>query len=274
MLEYPETKTIAGQLNQSVKGKEISSVVADTGSHRFAFFSEGVDYEEALLHKVVKEACAYGGLVQLEVGDNHLYFGDGANIRYYDNKQDISGKPLLLLGFSDGSYLAVSIQMYGRISLYRPDTELTFYDEVAIVKPAVDDKGFSEAYFQQLLNESDPKLSAKAFLATEQRIPGLGNGTLQDILWTVGVHPKTKLLQLDDKKQKALYQAVKDVISAMVKAGGRDTEKDLYGNYGGYQTILSKNTVGKPCPRCQSIIERKAYLGGNIYYCPDCQRER
>lgn|GEM_PF-2077218 len=30
----------------------------------------------------------------------------------------------------------------------------------------------------------------KAFLATEQRIPGLGNGVLQDILWTARIHPK------------------------------------------------------------------------------------
>jgi formamidopyrimidine-DNA glycosylase len=35
-----------------------------------------------------------------------------------------------------------------------------------------------------------------------------------------------------------------------------------YGNKGGYVTILIKNTVGKPCPRCGTLIEKTAYMGG------------
>ncbi|MCQ4762422.1 hypothetical protein NE555_17590, partial [Alistipes onderdonkii] len=36
--------------------------------------------------------------------------------------------------------------------------------------------GFDAAYFDRLVAGAKPNLSAKAFLATEQRIPGLGNG--------------------------------------------------------------------------------------------------
>ena len=58
----------------------------------------------------------------------------------------------------------------------------------------------------------------------------------------------------------------------MAVQGGRDTEKDLFGNAGGYKTILSKNTVNEPCPKCNTEIRKEAYLGGSIYYCPCCQR--
>ena len=58
----------------------------------------------------------------------------------------------------------------------------------------------------------------------------------------------------------------------MAAEGGRDTEKDLYGENGGYHTILSKNTVGKPCPVCGSFIKKESYLGGSIYICESCQR--
>jgi formamidopyrimidine-DNA glycosylase len=51
----------------------------------------------------------------------------------------------------------------------------------------------------------------------------------------------------------------------------RATEADLYGRPEGYRTMLSRNTVGKPCPVCGKIIIREAYLGGSIYYCPRCQ---
>ncbi|NLG52254.1 MAG: endonuclease VIII, partial [Chloroflexi bacterium] len=128
------------------------------------------------------------------------------------------------------------------------------------------------AYFDSLFNENTAKLSAKAFLATEQRIPGLGNGVLQDILWTARIHPKRKMADLSSAEIDAMYAAVKSVLRAMADRGGRDVEKDLFGQPGGYTTILSKNTVGTPCPVCGEGIQKEPYLGGAIYYCLGCQK--
>jgi formamidopyrimidine-DNA glycosylase len=123
----------------------------------------------------------------------------------------------------------------------------------------------------QLIKNAKQTLSAKAFLATEQRIPGLGNGSLQDILFHVGIHPKRKLNSLSSKEKDKLYQSVKQTIRDMVIKGGRDTEKDLFGQCGGYKTTLSNKTYKEPCPQCGSEIIRQAYLGGNVYFCPKCQ---
>ncbi len=83
------------------------------------------------------------------------------------------------------------------------------------------------------------KLSLKAFLATEQRIPGLGNGVLQDILYNARLHPKKKLGALSDGEFAALFSSVKNTLAEMTRNGGRDTEKDLFGSTGGYVTKLS-----------------------------------
>ena len=69
-------------------------------------------------------------------------------------------------------------------------------------------------------------------------------------------------------------QLLKSTLEEMTRRGGRDTEKDLYGALGNYRTILSKNTYHAPCPICGERIQKEAYLGGSIYYCPHCQRER
>ena len=114
-------------------------------------------------------------------------------------------------------------------------------------------------------------MSAKAFLATEQRIPGLGNGVLQDILFDARIHPKTKIKDLSSGETERMYQSVKSVLVEMTRLGGRDTEKDIFGRPGGYHTVLSRITLERPCPVCGGILERKAFLGGNIYYCPICQ---
>jgi len=53
--------------------------------------------------------------------------------------------------------------------------------------------------------------------------------------------------------------------------GGRDTEKDLYGNTGGYATKMSKNALTAGCPMCGGTVTKEAYLGGSVYYCSHCQ---
>ena len=78
-------------------------------------------------------------------------------------------------------------------------------------------------------------MSVKAFLVTEQRIPGLGNGVLQDILFNAGVSPKRKMSSVDGKDMENLLEAMKSTLGAMLENGGRDTEKDLFGNKGRYR---------------------------------------
>ncbi|TLN02797.1 endonuclease VIII, partial [bacterium] len=113
--------------------------------------------------------------------------------------------------------------------------------------------------------------SLKAFLATEQRIPGLGNGVLQDILFNARLHPKKKLGTTDARQRETLFDTVVTTLHEMTASGGRDTERDLFGNPGGYATKMSKFTAGNPCAECGSTIVKEAYLGGSVYYCPGCQ---
>jgi len=120
--------------------------------------------------------------------------------------------------------------------------------------------------------EEVQKLSAKAFLATEQRIPGLGNGVLQDILYAAKIHPKRQIGTLTDAEKETLLQSVKSTLKEMTLQGGRDTTKDLFGRPGGYSTRLSQATLEKPCPVCGGTIVKQAYMGGSIYFCEGCQK--
>jgi formamidopyrimidine-DNA glycosylase len=130
---------------------------------------------------------------------------------------------------------------------------------------------FDEAYFDTLWSDTKQSLSAKAFLATDQRIPGLGNGVLQDILFNARIHPKRKLESMGENEKEAMFNSVKTTLAAMKDGGGRDTEKDLFNCQGKYMTILSKNTFQSPCPVCGGVLTRQAFLGGNIYFCGICQ---
>ncbi len=177
----------------------------------------------------------------------------------------------LHLTFDDGSSIICSTQMYGGIWIFPEGQADNKNYTAAKEKPAILSDAFNRAYFETLLTEAKPNLSAKAFLATKQRIPGLGNGVLQDILYKSSLHPKTKIGSLSDSQRDKLFDCVKQTISEMAKSGGRDTEKDLFGHSGGYKTIMSSRNLMHPCPSCGGQITRQAYLGGNVYFCSNCQ---
>jgi formamidopyrimidine-DNA glycosylase len=127
---------------------------------------------------------------------------------------------------------------------------------------------FSFEYFMSKANE---KLSLKAFLATEQRFPGVGNGVIQDVLFKAGLHPKTKIKDCDEAKLRLLYEKLVSGIREMVALGGRNNEKDLFGMPGGYEVLMTSAQLKNPCRNCSGNIVKENYMGGSIYFCPHCQ---
>lgn len=273
MIEMPEAHVLAQQLAATVMGTTLASVVAGQSPHRFAFFTgDPASYPALLTGRTVTEAVAHGGLVELGFGDRRLLFGDGVNVRYHDAGTRPSDRHQLLLVFTDGSALTATVSMYGQLSCITGDFDNPYY-RAARDKPSPLGDRFDAAYFDRLLSEPGArKLSFKAFLATEQRIPGLGNGVLQDILWTSRLHPRGKVATLDADARHRLFTTVTGLLRTMTQAGGRDTESDLFGRPGRYPTVMSRRHLGEPCPRCGDPIVKQAYLGGSVYLCEGCQR--
>lgn len=272
MLEIPEATVISNQINNTVKSELIHSVEVGHSPHKFVWFhGDGSDYASLMTGKKVEIATSRGGMVEILLDGATLVFGDGINLRFHANGESRPEKHQLLLEFEDGTALSASAAMYGGILCTPTGANDNPYYLIAIKKPSPLSELFSLDYFLRLFNPESEKMSLKAFLATEQRIPGLGNGVLQDILYNAGMHPKTKVSSLGDKERGILFEVVQSTLHEMTRLGGRDTERDLFGNPGGYSTKLSKNTAGKECPRCGQIIRKEAYMGGSIYFCPGCQ---
>lgn len=274
MLELPESQVMASNIHASVVGKRIESVLSNATPHVFAFYhGDPAGYHNLLAGKMIGQAQAFGGQVEISADDACLVINDGINMRLYPNGVKRPDKHQLLLELSDGSALVCTVQMYGGMQAFTKGTYNNPYYLIAKTKPSPLDNSFDETYFYKLMDDSKQTLSAKSFLATEQRIPGLGNGVLQDILFNARIHPKTKLSAISKEIKNRLFVSVKETLREMTAKGGRNTEKDLFGKTGGYACILSKNTLDTPCPICGDTILRQAYLGGTIYFCPTCQPE-
>ncbi|MEW6142386.1 MAG: endonuclease VIII [Chloroflexota bacterium] len=274
MIELPEALNIAGQINDTIYRKRIGSVTAAHTPHKLVwYYGEPAKYSGLLVGKTIGKATAYGGMVEIKAGNANILFGEGVGIRFHSKNAPRPPKHQLLIEFEDRSAISASTQMYGGLGCFLEGKLDNPYYKAAREKPSPLSPAFDKAYFDHIIHsEYAQKSSLKALLATKQRIPGLGNGVLQDILFNAKMHPKKKVNTLSAKDKEVLFSSVKATLSTMAARGGRDTELDLFGHPGGYKTILCKNTVNKPCPACGTMIKKEAYMGGSIYYCENCQR--
>ena len=273
MIEIPESLVMAGQLNQVLEGRTVTGVVPWQSPHKLAFiYKDPQDYVGLFKDKAFKSAEGFGSWVEMVFGDHIFAVSEGTTLLHTGEAGRLPKKHQMVLTFDDGSFLCAYVKMYGAlVGAERGEYDNKYY-LVAREKPAVLSKQFTPAYFRSLIeDEGVQNLSLKAFLATEQRIPGLGNGVLQDILFRAGLHPREKVKDTSPDQREFLFENLVSTLKEMTDLGGRDTEKDLFGEAGGYRTRMSKHTVGRPCGVCQTSIVKAAYMGGSVYFCPTCQ---
>lgn len=292
-MSLAENQVISNQLQNTVVGKKIVKTIANQNPHsfvwfatepRYAFAAKEISHKQAELYdglltgKVIQDSDvnfgSYGTYNFLYVGDRALMFG--IPTRYYAAGEKLPKRHQLLLTFDDGSAMALCGSLGGAIYFFRVNGQGLAIDYPPPVFPSVLSDDFSESFFLDFIKNTDlsklqPAKSVKCFLATKNRIPGLDNAILHEILWEARVNPKSVMAALGEDEYKRLYAAIKKVFPAVIAAGGRDTEKDIFGNFGGYITKAGKKMLGKPCGRCGELIVKEAYMGGAVYYCPKCQ---
>lgn len=272
MIEIGESYSLAKQLNKVLNGKRIVRVITASTPHKFTFYygDPGL-YEGKLTGKVIGQVEYFGGFVEIQVEDMLIQLSENPQIRYFDKEDKYPLKHQLCLIFEDKSRLYISTQLYAGIYVCRPGENENAYYLVAKNSLSPLSKEFDYTYFMDIVHRAKGSLTLKALLATKQRIPGVGNGVIQDILYLSHLHPKTKAEDLCEEQWQCLFDILKHTLTEMAQKGGRDTEKNIYGEPGGYQTYLSSNTWKEPCAVCGRDIVKQTYLGGAIYFCPNCQ---
>jgi len=192
MIELPEAVSISNQLNGTVAGKRVVSVTAAHTPHKLAwYYGDKAEYGRLLIGCEMGTAAPCGGMVEMEAGDTRILLGEGVNLRFHGRGSPRPAKHQLLIEFSDGCALSAAVQMYGGVGVFLEGQLDNKYYRIAREKPFPLSAEFGQAYFEGITSSPEAgKLSMKALLATEQRVPGLGNGVLQDILFNARLHPK------------------------------------------------------------------------------------
>ena len=158
MIELPEARVIAKQINQTLNGKKISQVIAAHTPHKFAwYYGDPKEYHNLLLDKTIGEAKSFGGLIEISVEDYIILLGEGVRIKYHNKGEKLPLKHQLLIMFDDGSSISSSVQMYGGMWCFKEGEYHNPYYEVAKEKPSPYSTDFDEGYYYGFIKKTSGK---------------------------------------------------------------------------------------------------------------------
>ena len=231
------------------------------------------EYERITVGRAIGEVTAHANRVVCRLEPGYLLQMDDGGLRILLHADDstLPRKRHFALGFEDGRCLSVAVEGWGGIWLVE-EGKPSPQPDPSRVAPMSDE--FTYECLKELLADDasrGKKRSVKAFMASQPRLTGIGNGYVQDICFRAGLHPKRELTSLSGRERQRWYNAIRKALREAIRLGGRDTEFDLHGRPGGYVPILDRRANGRPCPECGTAIEKIQYLGGSCYLCPSCQ---
>jgi len=277
MLELPEIRTIAAQARELLVGKTIERAELLTPEKKFVFSSpKGGAFGRRLEGRSIRRIRTYGNHLFLVTDTGvTLNIGDtGGKLLYHTDDKTVPAKRDLEIRFDDRTRLTHSVVMWGFIAA---QTEAEHNESLGkLAREAREpDRGAAtvDELVAYLAEEKDrERLSAKRLVVSRKFFTGLGNGYAQDVLWLSGIHPRRKVSTLTEDEARRFFNSFLDVVENATKLGGRTSERNLLNEPGGYEPVMHRGALGKPCPRCAAPVEKFAFEGGACYICPRCQR--
>ena len=120
------------------------------------------------------------------------------------------------------------------------------------------------------------KTQVKRALLDQSLISGIGNIYADEALWRAKLHWARPTETLKRAEVSRLLNAVRDVLTEALKAGGTSFDA-LYVNVNGEsgyfdRSLYAYGREGEPCERCATPIRRDSFMNRSSYSCPRCQR--
>jgi formamidopyrimidine-DNA glycosylase len=278
-IELPEAQILADQMSKNLLRKQVRSFQLQDYQRlqRIGFVNKEIRAFDRLVNRKIESVTSRGNVirVKLDLGMNLILAPEyGGRILYHKSGSTVPKKFHLKLDFTDNTSLTIALTSIGVIHALR-DGELeqsyVYERDFSEVASSADEKGFTFEHFSKQLAEKNVNIKS-VLVGKDAVVVGLSNSAFQDILYRARIHPRRKASDLNEDERHALFDAVRLVIRERIRLGGKDQFLDLYGKQGGYTPAMGSNMNGKTCPACGASIEKLSLGGGQVYFCPKCQK--
>jgi formamidopyrimidine-DNA glycosylase len=266
MPELPEITVRAREMKKELVNKTIANI--EVLQPKCLNVPEET-FVEALIGAQLLDVTHRGKWLFVETSQGWLLMGLGMGGELLLVTRDtLPEKYRLIFDFTDGTCLAVNFWWFG-YAHYVPTDELDSHKMTAKLGPNALDLTADDLY--ALLKGR--RGGIKSFLLNQARIAGIGNAYIHDILFLARLHPLRTINTLTDAEIDALAQAIHDGLQPSIDKGGAFYEMGLDGQKGGFtmDDILIGYKEDKPCPICDTPIEKIKTGSTSSFICPHCQ---
>jgi formamidopyrimidine-DNA glycosylase len=268
--ELPEVEVICRGLSGKLVGDTIVEV--SRGDQRLRRQAEPGELE-SLAGRTVTRLTRRGKylLIHLDQGQT-LLVHLGMTGRLFFQTDSCSPLPHVHLVFhlcSGHKLIYQDVRRFGQVLVYPP----------GVTPPALEQVGL-EPWSRRLTPEwlagktAQLKRPIKNFLLDGRIIAGIGNIYASEALFETRLHPQTPVGRLSLQTWEALLKAIRRILRRAIRAGGTTIANfaDCEGQSGLFAVQLKVyGRAGKPCPVCQTPIERLVMAGRSTFFCPQCQ---
>lgn len=306
MPELPEVETTVRGINRTARGHTIKSVWTDYNSSFHAgkdniknptYFSQ---FKRLVIGSIIlkSERRAKNILIHLSNGytilihmkmTGHLMYGRYEKIRATKEKPEhwraLDEGPLrdpfnqfihFVITLSEDSHLVLSdMRKFAKVTLIKT-SGVPHSKELNHLGPEPLHKTFSAKQFAERLNRKQNG-KIKTVLMDQTVVSGIGNIYSDEILWSVSIHPETKVSHLKPKHIESIWKQ-----SRLILEKGIDFNGDSMSDYRTIDGTPGKfhhhhnayRRTGKPCTKreCKGMILRKVVGGRSAHFCDTHQK--
>jgi formamidopyrimidine-DNA glycosylase len=278
-VELPEAQILAEQMISMLLEKKIKAYdVQDYEKlQKIGFMNKDLKDYERLVGCAVKSIIQRGNTIRIQLNKkmNLVLCPDyRASILYHKSDETLPKKHHLKVEFTDGTYLTIRQTGMGLVYSATNQEVKGLYvikRDFSDVPSPVGEHDFSFEQFSELLEAKNQNIKA-AIVGKTAVVVGLSNAAFQEIIYNARIHPKRNTSTLSDDEKHNLYDSMKQILNERICSGGKDNWVNLFGESGRHTPVMGPNMKDKECPECGAAIDKIAHGGGQVFFCPHCQR--
>jgi formamidopyrimidine-DNA glycosylase len=279
--ELPEVETVRAGIEQHVVGRTVAAaeVFNPRAVRRDLAGPDG--FAAAMAGRTFLRAERRGKYLWFALDDTEAllaHLGMSGQFIVGDPDRPLSSHVRVRFTFTDGGpdLRFTDQRTFGHLMLVPMHFEAGRAVPTPIVHIAADplEDAFDAKDFAARLTRKKTQL--KRALLDQSLISGIGNIYADEALWRAKLHWARPTETLRPAEVSRLLEAVRDVLSEALKAGGTSFDA-LYVNVNGESGYFDRSLnaygrEGEPCGRCATPIRRDAFMNRSSYSCPTCQK--
>lgn len=283
MPELPEVETVRISLAEQLCGRTITQARAYRADLRFPFPE---NFAERLVGACVTAVYRWSKYLLLELDSGQywlIHLGMSGQCRLVTPQDAPQKHDHLEVDFSENLRLHYrDPRRFGFMNLLDIPEQYPAFARLgreAIITsgtyPAAVNAGAVDAdYIQQSC--VGKRSSIKQFLFDQSIVAGLGNIYINEILWLVGIDPRTPCQNIPSQLFTPLAAAITEVLEQALRSGGSSLKDfvDTDGSLGYFQHEWKVyDRVGQGCtkPSCNGEIQRCVQNNRASFFCPEHQ---